>query len=231
MIASSLAPTPEDRRAIEARRTQLRDAMQPAHPNEIEFEIDLMRAGFPLTRMDDASAELTTRVYVSALAGTPAWVVREARKRFQTGRNEMPWKPGFCPTSAEMAIECRAIMAPVQDEAVMVARVLDAEVYAEQSLADAQRAEVVRKAWTDTARRELKPAATEDKEPPAVKLERLKIEFREPLKISKEFAKILDDMKIGRGKDGIIRPENAIRPATPTTNATTGDDNDDEAEI
>ena len=229
MIAASLAPTPEDRRAIETRRTQLRDAMQPAHPKEIELEIDLMRAGFPLTRMDDASAALTTQVYVSALAGTPAWVVREARKRFQTGRNEMPWKPGFCPTSAEMAIECRAIMAPAQDEAVMIARVLDAEVYPEASLADAQRAEVVRKAWTDTTRRELKPGATEDKEAPAVKLERLEIEYREPLKISKEFAKVLDDIKTGRDKTGIIRPENAIRPATPPTNAT-GDDHADETQ-
>lgn len=127
-ISEQLAPTGAERQALQARRNELMDALAPGNPQDIAQEVRLLKVGFASYGVDEMSAEVQVGIFVEALAQFPLWAVREARARFRDGKNVTPWNPRECPTSAQVAAECRAIISPVQDELRPIADVLDAEI-------------------------------------------------------------------------------------------------------
>ena len=128
LISASMAPTADERRTLQARRVDLMDALAPGDGEGIKQAIRALKGGFPTYGIDAVGAAFQTEFYVKALADFPLWAVHEACARFRDGRNETPWNARECPSSAQMAHECRAIISPVQDEIRPLADVLDAEV-------------------------------------------------------------------------------------------------------
>lgn len=196
-ICESQAPTGTERQVMEARRNELKDALQSGDPSKIKTEIEWLKAGFPSYGVDDMSAQVQVGIYVEALAKFPVWAVHEARCRFRDGRNVTPWRSSECPTSAQMAAECRAIVEPVRDELTPLNDVLDAQTYPEPDPGYAKRLAAVMK-WEQ----EIRPgmAAKEQGKPqedPQAALARIKSEGWGGLQAGDAIKATLPSMKKG----------------------------------
>lgn len=194
-ICESQAPSGAERQALQARRNELMNALSPGHPDNLRKEIDFLKAGFSNGAIDQATAAVQTTAYVMALENFPEWAVSEACARFRGGRNETPWRPSFCPTSAEVAAECRKIISSVQDELIPLADVLDAEIVPEANPDMAKRLSAVMQ-WEQDIRPAMKqPDWTPPKETPAQALDRLRAKATEPVVVGGELGKFLEGMK------------------------------------
>jgi len=190
-----MAPTAAERQALQARREDLMDALAPGNPEAIAQEVRLLKAGFSSFGLDQASAQIQVAIYVEALEAFPVWAAKEARARFRDGRNETPWNARECPSSAQMAHECRAIISPAQDEIRPLADVLDAEIVPEANPDMQKRLSAVLQ-WEQEIRPAMKAKGeVKPKESPEEALERLKAKAAEPVVIGAELGKFLEAMK------------------------------------
>lgn len=194
-----MAPSGADLQALEARRADLTAALAPGDEEAIKQAIRALKGGFPSYGADAVGAAYQTEFYFKALAGFPVWAVHEACARFRDGRNATPWNSRECPTSAQVAAECRAIIEPVQDELTPLSDVLDAEVAPDPDADKAARAAAVLR-WEQDIRPKMaaKDDAKKPKESPEQTLERLKEEAKTPVSIGAGLGKILAGMKKGQ---------------------------------
>jgi len=161
--------------------------------------IRALKAGFPTYGADPAGAKFQVEFYLKALDSFPLWAVQEACARFRDGRNETPWKASECPSSAQLAQECRAIISPVRDELGPIADVLDAEVVPAPDPDKAARAAAVMR-WEKDIRPQMaaKDEPKKPRETPEQVLERLEAQAKAPVTIGAGLAKILAGMKRGQ---------------------------------
>ncbi len=197
-ICESQAPTGIERQAMESRRDELKDALAPGNPEAIANEVRLLKAGFPNYGVDQVSAQVQVRIYVEALASFPIWAVQEARCRFRDGRNATPWRPSECPTSAQMAAECRAIVEPVRDELTPLNDVLDAQTYPEPDPGYEKRLAAVMKWEKDIRPTMAAKEQTKPKEDPQDALNRIKSEGWGDVQVSDAIRATLPNMKKGQ---------------------------------
>lgn len=193
-----MAPSGAELQALEARRAELADALAPGDEEAIKQAVRALKGGFPTYGTDPAGAKYQTEFYLKALERFPLWAVHEACARFRDGRNATPWNSRECPSSAQVAQECRAVIEPVQDELVPLIDVLDAEVAPDPDHDAAKRAVAVA-AWTDNLRHEVasngKPAIKQvDAEQ---RLSELYHERDKPLTVGPGLSNILAGMKKG----------------------------------
>lgn len=180
---------------MEARRHELKLALEPGDEEGIRQAIRALKGGFPTYGVDAVSADFQIEFYLKALAGFPLWAVYEACARFRDGRNVTPWRPSECPTSAQMAAECRVIVEPVRDELTPLNDVLDAQTYPEPDPGYEKRLAAVMKWETEIRPGIAAKEPTKPKESPEAALARLKEEASTPVVIGEGLGKILAGMK------------------------------------
>lgn len=127
-ISDRYAPSAEQRALLTSRRDALIVATGRADPVRIKQMVAALRLGLKAQATTEAGAAAALELNIRALAHFPEWTVSEACRRFNNGE---AGEGTFVPTPAELANECRALLAPVHDELTKLRRVLDAEVYVE----------------------------------------------------------------------------------------------------
>lgn len=175
------------------------DALAPGEEEAIKQAIRALKGGFPSYGADAVGAAYQTEFYYKALAGFPVWAVHEACARFRDGRNSTPWNSRECPSSAQVAQECRAVIEPVQDELTPLTDVLDAEVAPDPDADKSARAAAVLR-WEQEIRPQLaaRDEPKKPKETPEQTLERLQEQAKTPVTIGAGLATFLEGMKKGR---------------------------------
>jgi hypothetical protein len=193
-----MAPSGAELQALEGRRAELLDALAPGDEEAIKQAIRALKGGFPSYGADAVGAAYQTEFYFKALASFPVWAVHEACARFRDGRNSTPWNARECPSSAQVAQECRVIIEPVQDELTPLADVLDAEIAADPDADKAARAAAVLR-WETDIRPQMaaKDKPTKPQETPEQILERLQVEATQPVTIGAGLSKLISGMKKG----------------------------------
>ncbi|HZH50280.1 MAG TPA: hypothetical protein VEZ16_00210 [Microvirga sp.] len=127
-ICSACVPSEDERRVMLARVEALDAALVRATEAEIGRMVSSLRAAFPAQgATDPASATLTVKLFMSALAVYPAWAISEACRRVLEGRAGI--NTAFAATPAQMAEICREIVAPFLEERSKITSVLTAKVY------------------------------------------------------------------------------------------------------
>jgi hypothetical protein len=143
----------------------LLDGVAAGDSQMIAPEILALKAGFSVGAIDEASAYVIALEYVKALEEFPVWTVTEACRRFRSGRTATAWKPSYCPTSAQVANECRDILQPFHDELTALRDVLDAEIAPAPDPDAAARLKAVMR-WEDELRPAMPPPIRRSKGPP-----------------------------------------------------------------
>ena len=127
-ISSRSAPTAAEREALQRRMCELADALVPASHEAIVKSIGMMRAGFPALSTTEAERVTSIKVYAAALKEFPEWAIGQACRAAIEGRIG---RGQYAPAAPELVAECQRVTAPVREEHVRIATILNAEVYHE----------------------------------------------------------------------------------------------------
>lgn len=126
----SVAPTQEQRRALQARRLELEKALdKPATKLERDEFVTKMIAAFRLD-LPDEDAEGFALNYIEALEGMPVWAVEKGFKivmRGADGRANL----NYIPTPPEFTATVAKLVNPLRAERLTIHRILEADVYTE----------------------------------------------------------------------------------------------------
>lgn len=114
---------------MEARRAELRQSILSTPGEATDDVILALIAGSALFGLSDEEAGLKTSLYAEALADLPTWAIDKARRTFARGGWRCLWDGKGCPSSHDVAAECRFILLPIETELRRLDAVLDAELY------------------------------------------------------------------------------------------------------
>jgi hypothetical protein len=123
-ISSQLAPTPEDRQRLEARRRTLSNGLAPiGNVAEAGVLIGQMFAGYATVRLTEEQAASTVAAYLDQVRHLPLWAVQTGCRACVARNNPFP------PSAGELRAACEKAVQPIRDEEAEIRKVLEAEVY------------------------------------------------------------------------------------------------------
>lgn len=127
-ISSRSAPTAAERDALQGRLRDLADCLRPASHETAIRHIGAMRAAFPALSTTETERVASLKVYAAALKEFPEWAIGQACRAAIDGRIG---RGQYAPAAPELVAECQRVAAPVREEHVRIATILNAEVYHE----------------------------------------------------------------------------------------------------
>ncbi len=125
-----------ERAELELVERNLLDAVRPAAGDDVAKLAAVTKMLVALSGsnvVDDAVALAKSEAYMTALSDVPAWAVHEAVEGWYAGTvkdvrpDDFKWEPG----PGRLAIVCRSLLEPLQEEAERARWLLDARPLAE----------------------------------------------------------------------------------------------------
>lgn len=127
-LAAEHAPTPEMRRALQARRLELERALdRPATLLERDEFVTRMIIAFRADLPED-DTEGWTKNYIEALEGFPQWAIEKAYKIVMRGDDKRA-NNGFMPTPPEFTSLVAGLVQPLREQRRTIHRILEAKVF------------------------------------------------------------------------------------------------------
>lgn len=126
-ICERLAPTGNDRKALEARRHELQASVASADPRSVAPRVAKLFLRFPASRVPDAEA--TVAAYATDLARFPLWAIDAAMVSVIKGGSG--GCAAFMPSSVELQLACEREFIKRAGEYFELCNVLNAEVIRE----------------------------------------------------------------------------------------------------
>jgi hypothetical protein len=125
-IPDRLAPTDDERRELKARVAEIDSGLGRASEASIRRAVGLVKGLMASPAIGETTVDEILSGYALVLAPYPQPVIEDVCRRYLDGRlgNRV-----YAPTPAEIAHECREMLAPIYAERARIALILDAEVY------------------------------------------------------------------------------------------------------
>lgn len=124
-LLAANAPSPETRKALYARLTDINALLNPAQPKDIQADVLKLFVALAMRNGDGLDLQTRAAVYVQALAGLPAWAVSKACADFCEGRaGDKKWVP----STAEVRLRAAHYLSDWQREQKRIQDVLTAPV-------------------------------------------------------------------------------------------------------
>lgn len=137
-LPAAFALTAEQRATVSEMSSRLAQHLAPASPAEVGAALAILQCSFPMTITDPTAAKANVRAYAMALEEVPAFALEEAVRRVLKG--EAGLKGSFMPTPPQLREVANDASRPARWHAVLLRRLLEAEV--EREISEEERARV-----------------------------------------------------------------------------------------
>jgi hypothetical protein len=134
MLPAGYIVKPEWTIAIDAEIARLKSKLACPPGNEVEQALEITRTFYAFRQeaddRADVDADMQLEGYYEALDGIPAWAVGDARRKILRGDADRSIRADlnlrYPPTPPQLALQCRAVLAPIRLELARLQRIREA---------------------------------------------------------------------------------------------------------